>query len=69
MGFHTHLRLFKYTIMPFGLTNTHYFSSTNSSDLLDISCVIYLDNILVFSHPEQDHKALVTQVFEQLQAA
>ena len=38
-------------------------------DILDISCVIYLDDILVYSHPGQDHEHLVKQVFERLQGA
>ena len=68
MTFCTHLGLFKYIIMPFGLMNApatfQALIQDTLCDLLDISCVVYLDNILVFSCPGQNPKALVTQVFE-----
>ena len=54
-------------VMPFGLTNapTTFQSLIQDTlyDILDIYCVIYLDDILVFSHPGQDHDNMVKQVF------
>ena len=70
MASHTHPGLFKYTVMPFSLINVpttfQVLIQDTLHNLLNISCVIYLDDILVFSHPEQDHEALVIQAFEQL---
>ena len=70
MAFQTHLGLFKYTIMPFDLTNAPTTFQALIPDtlrnILDISCVIYLDNILVFSCPGQDHEALIMQIFKCL---
>ena len=37
------------------------------SDLLDISVVIYLDNILIFSKKLEEHQAIVREVLCQLQ--
>ena len=59
--------------MPFGLTNApatfQAFIQETLHDILDISCVIYLDDILIFSKPDQDHEKLVTQVLERLRNA
>ena len=68
--FQTHLSLYKYTVMPFGLTNApatfQVFIQETLHDILEISCVVYLDNILIFSKPDQDHDSLVKQVLERL---
>ena len=70
MAFCTHLGLFKYTVMPFGLTNapTTFQSLIQDTlhDILNISCIFYLDDILIFSHPGQDHDDMVRQVFDCL---
>ncbi|GLB40088.1 putative DNA RNA polymerase [Lyophyllum shimeji] len=72
-AFRTHLGLFEYTVMPFGLTNApatfQAFIQDVLCDVLDISAVVYLDDILIFSHENQDHTALVFQVLEHLRAA
>ena len=56
--------------MPFGLTNApatfQSLIQDTLHDILDISCVVYLDDILVFSHSGQDHDYMVKQVFECL---
>ena len=69
--FCTHLGLYEYTVMPFGLTNAPatfqaFCIQETLHDILDISCVVYLDDILIFSKPDQDHDALVKQVLERL---
>ena len=52
-AFRTHLGLFEYTVMPFGLTNTpatfQALIQDTLPDILDISCIVYLDDILIFS--------------------
>ena len=58
--------------MPFGLTNApstfQAFIQETLHDILNISCVVYLDDILVFSKPDQDHDELVKQVLERLRS-
>ena len=45
--------------MPFGLTNApaafQRFMYNIFSDLLDVSMIIYLDNILIYSNNPADH--------------
>ena len=68
--FCTHLGLFKYTVMPFCLINAPATFQSLIQDtlhnILDIYCVVYLDDILVFSRPGQDHDNMVKQVFKRL---
>src|SRR5882672_12240501 len=52
--------------MPFGLCNTlasfQYFMNNILSDYLDIFCVVYLDNILIFSPNLNDHIKHVKEI-------
>lgn len=70
-AFKTRYGLFEYLVMPFGLTNAPaQFQSLMQnifSDLLDISVVIYLDDILIFSKNLQDHQQVVRDVLQRLQ--
>ena len=56
--------------MPFGLTNApaafQRFINTIFADLLDVSVIIYLDDILIFSDSEADHSEHVKEVFRRL---
>jgi hypothetical protein len=51
---------FEYNVMPFGLTNTHTIFKHSMNDIfrefLNDFVVCYLDDILVFSKNEKDHK-------------
>ncbi|KAF8749385.1 hypothetical protein RHS01_10113 [Rhizoctonia solani] len=51
--FRTKYGLFEYLVMPFGLTNApaafQHFMNDLFRDLIDVTVVIYLDNILIFS--------------------
>ena len=38
-------------------------------DLLDVICIAYLDDILIYSSDELEYKVYVKQVVEQLQVA
>jgi len=71
MGFCTHLGLYEYTVIPFGLINApatfQVFIQDTLCDILHISCAVYLDDILIFSKHDQDHNNLVHQVLDQLQ--
>ena len=57
--------------MPFGLTNGpatfQAFIDKALREFLDITCVVYLDNILIFSKDESDHEEHVQQVLAALQ--
>ncbi|EUC53577.1 Transposon Tf2-1 polyprotein, putative [Rhizoctonia solani AG-3 Rhs1AP] len=71
-AFRTNLGLFEYLVMPFGLTNApatfQALIQDVLRDLLDITCVVYLDDILIFSHTEAEHTDHVCAVLERLQA-
>ncbi|SLM37413.1 retrotransposon nucleocapsid protein [Lasallia pustulata] len=70
-AFRTRFRLFEYLAMPFGLTNTpatfQAFIDKALGEFLDITWVMYLDNILIFSKNESDHEDHVQQVLAALQ--
>jgi hypothetical protein len=73
IAFRTHYSLFQYKVLLFGLTNSpatfQRYINDALRDLLDIICTAYLDNILIYSSNELEHKAYIKQVVEQLQAA
>jgi hypothetical protein len=56
--------------MPFGLTNApatfQQFMNDIFADLINVSVVCYLDNILIYSHNKEDHKRNVWEVLRQL---
>lgn len=59
--------------MPFGLTNCpanfQSYIQQVLSNLIDIKCVVYLDNILVYSRDQSLHDDAVKQVLERLRGA
>ena len=69
-AFCTRFGLFEYPAMPFGLTNApatfQAFIDKALREFLDITCVVYLDNILIFSKNESDHEEHVRQVLAAL---
>ena len=69
-GFNTHLGHFEYLVMPFGLTNAPavFQALVNDvlRDLLNISVVVYLDDILIFSRTATEHTRHVRQVLQRL---
>ena len=69
-AFKTRYGLFEYLVMPFGLTNAPaQFQAHIQSifgDLLDISVVIYLDDILIFSKTIEEHQQVVREVLLRL---
>ena len=70
-AFRTRYGHFEYTVMPFGLANAlatfQAYVNWALSDLLDICCIVYLDDILIFSNSEAEHEKHVQQVLERLQ--
>jgi transposase InsO family protein len=69
-AFRTRYGHFEYLVVPFGLTNAPaiFQSHINRvlSDLLDICCIVYLDDILIFSENEEDHIKHVKMVLGRL---
>ena len=69
-GFNTHLGHFEYLVMPFGLTNAPavFQALVNDvlRDLLNVSVVVYLDDILIFSRTATEHTRHVRQVLQRL---
>jgi hypothetical protein len=58
-AFRTNEGLFEYLVMPFGLTNApsafQGFIQWVLREYLGVFCVVYLDDILVFSQTQEEH--------------
>ncbi|KAF8756857.1 hypothetical protein RHS01_03817 [Rhizoctonia solani] len=69
-AFRTKYGLFEYLVMPFGLTNApaafQHFMNDLFRDLIDVTVVIYLDDILIFSEDPKDHPGHVREVLSRL---
>jgi transposase InsO family protein len=72
-AFRTKFGLFEYLVMPFGLTNAPATFQKMINHVLrqylDIFVVCYLDDILIFSDNEEEHKEHVHKVLKALQDA
>ena len=59
--------------MPFGLTNApatgQRFVNDTLREFLDVICICYLDDILIYSNNLQDHRKQVKAVLEKLHVA
>ena len=71
--FRTRYGLFEFLVMPFGLTNApatcQRFVNDTLREFLDVFCVCYLDDILIYSDNLQDHRKQVKAVLENLHEA
>ncbi|QRV77130.1 Retrotransposable element Tf2 protein [Ceratobasidium sp. AG-Ba] len=69
-AFRTKFGHFEYLVMPFGLTNApaafQHFMNDLLRDLLDVSVIVYLDDILIFSKDPSEHAANVKEVLRRL---
>jgi len=69
-AFRTRYGHYEYTVMPFGLTNApaqfQAYMNQALAGLIDITCIVYLDDILVFSDNEEDHIRHVKEVLDRL---
>ena len=72
-AFTCHLGLFEFTRMPFGLTNAPaiFQRAMNKAltGLIGKCCMVYIDDIVVFSRNTQEHARHLQQVFERLKQA
>src|SRR5260370_20281650 len=70
-AFRTNEGLYEYLVMPFGLTNApaafQSFIQWVLREFLDINCVIYLDNILIFSKSQEEHDLHVLQILQAIE--
>jgi hypothetical protein len=70
-AFKTKWGLFETLVMPFSLTNAptafQHFMNDIFRDILGVYMVIYLDNILIFSANEEEHKDHIKEVLQRLQ--
>ena len=69
-AFRTRYGSFEWLVMPFGLTNAptafQRFINDIFSDMLDVSVLAYLDDILIYSDNLDDHRKHVKEVLRQL---
>ena len=69
-AFRTHYGHYEYLVMPFGLTNApatfQFYISKTLRGLIDDFCIVYLDDILVFSKSEEEHYEHLRLVIERL---
>jgi hypothetical protein len=63
---HTKYGLYEYRVMPFGLTNVpasfQQWMNEVLSNYLDIFCIAYLDDILIYSDSMEEHRKHVRMV-------
>ena len=69
-AFHTRYGLCKWMVLPTGLINTSAtfmrVMNTLFTDLLDRGVIVFLDDILVYSHTREQHVQLLRMVFGKL---
>ncbi len=69
--FHTHYSHFEYLIMSFELANApatfQAYINCALAEHMNFICVVYLNNILIYSQSEEEHKHHVCEILEQLQ--
>jgi hypothetical protein len=70
-AFRTRFGLFEYLVMPFGLTNApasfQAYINKALSQYLDVCCVVYLDDILIYSQDMRSHVDSVRAILLELQ--
>ena len=69
-AFHTRYSPYEWTVLPMDLTNTpaKFMRAMNNlfTDLLDRGVIVFLDDVLVYSHTRDEHVQLLCMVFGKL---
>ncbi|KAJ6440242.1 cystathionine beta-lyase/cystathionine gamma-synthase [Purpureocillium lavendulum] len=72
-AFRCHYGHYEYQVMPFGLVNApasfQQYINYALEGLVDITCVVYLDDILIFSENAEQHEDDVKEVLSRLRKA
>jgi hypothetical protein len=72
-AFRTRYGSFNWRVVPFGLTNApaafQRFLNTIFADLLDVTVIVYLDDILIYSDDPANHTKHVREVLRRLREA
>jgi len=72
-AFRTSYGLFEFLVMPFGLTNApataQRFMNDTLREYLDIFCICYIDDILIYSRTLKEHRQQVRKVLQKLKEA
>jgi hypothetical protein len=70
--FHTWYGLYEYTVMSFGLMNAPayfmYLMNKVFMEYLDKFIVVFIDEIVIFSKPEEEHEKHLRLVLEKLRS-
>jgi hypothetical protein len=70
MAFRTRYGHYEYVVMPFGLTNApaifQVYINKALIGFVDVYCIVYLDNILVYFKDEREHERYIRAVFKRL---
>jgi hypothetical protein len=71
MVFQTKYGLYEYLVMPFGLTNAlasfQWWINEVLSDYLDVFCIAYLDDILIYSDNIKQHRQHKKMILERVE--
>ena len=69
-AFNSRYGQFEYLVMPFGLCNApgtfQGYINESLREYLDVFCMAYLDDVLIYSNNESDHASHVLQVLRRL---
>jgi len=72
-AFRTRYGHFEFQVVPFGLTNApaafQAYINQALAGLMDTICVVYLDDILIYSNTEEEHRSHVKLVLQRLREA
>ena len=69
--FSTKLGIYEYLVMPFGLCNApaafHRWINEVLMEYIDVCCIVYLDDVLIYSNTRRGHQQDVKNILEAIQ--